>query len=147
MWFLYGFALLAGVANALQAGTNATLSKTLAQPFAAGIVVALVGAVTLLGLGLVLGRFALPSLSDIRAVPPWAWLGGMIGALLILTQLFVAHRIGAAPYLGLLVTAGVVTSILLDHFGWIGFTQHPASLWRILGGLLMVVGIALVAMF
>lgn len=147
MWFLYGFALLAGVANALQAGTNATLSKTLAQPFAAGIVVALVGAVTLLGLGLVLGRFALPSLSDIRAVPHWAWLGGMIGALLILSQLFVAQRIGAAPYLGLLVTAGVVTSILLDHFGWIGFTQHPASLWRILGGLLMVVGIALVAMF
>lgn len=70
-----------------------------------------------------------------------------MGALLILSQLYVAQRIGAAPYLGLLVTAGVVTSILLDHFGWVGFEQHPVSLWRICGGLLMIAGIALVAMF
>jgi len=45
------------------------------------------------------------------------------------------------------VTAGVVTSILLDNFGWVGFERHPASLWRILGGCLMVGGVALVALF
>jgi transporter family-2 protein len=147
MWFLYGFALLAGIANAVQSGVNATLSKNLAQPFAAGIVVSLMGGVTLLVVGLLLGRFALPNLGDIRAVPSWAWFGGVIGALLILSQLFVAQQIGAAPYIGLLVTAGVVTSILLDHFGWVGFDQHPVTLWRALGGLLMIGGIALVALF
>lgn len=147
MWHLYGLALLAGIANALQSGANATLSKTLGQPFAAGIVVALVGAVTLLILGLTLGRLAMPNMTAIRDVPLWAWLGGVTGALLILSQVFVAQRIGAAPYLGLLITAGVVTSILLDHFGWIGFEQHPVSVWRIAGGILMVGGIALVAMF
>jgi transporter family-2 protein len=41
----------------------------------------------------------------------------------------------------------VVTSIVLDHFGWVGFERHAASLWRILGGLLMVAGVALVAAF
>ena len=147
MWFLYGFALVAGIANAVQSGVNATLSKNLAQPFAAGIVVSLAGGVTLLVIGLILGRFALPSLGDMRAVPLWAWFGGMAGAFLILSQLFVAQQIGAAPYLGLLVTAGVITSILLDHFGWIGFEQHPLTLWRALGGVLMVGGIALVALF
>ncbi|KQP40668.1 hypothetical protein ASF49_20040 [Methylobacterium sp. Leaf104] len=147
MWFLYGFALLAGIANAVQSGVNATLSKNLTQPFAAGIVVSLAGGVTLLLIGLVLGRFALPSLGDIRAVPLWAWFGGVVGAFLILSQLFVAQQIGAAPYLGLLVTAGVITSILLDHFGWIGFEQHPLTLWRALGGVLMIGGIALVALF
>ena len=147
MWFFYGLALMAGIANAVQSGVNATLAKNLAQPFAAGIVISLVGATTLLAIGLILGRFAPPSLSDIRAVPHWAWLGGMMGALLVLSQLYVAQRIGAAPYLGLLVTAGVVTSILLDHFGWVGFEQHPVSLWRICGGLLMIAGIALAAMF
>lgn len=147
MWFLYGFALLAGIANTVQSGTNATLSKTLGQPFVTGIVVTLVGAATLLVVGLALGRLALPSVGDIRSVPLWAWTGGMLGALLILSQLFVAQQIGAAPYLGLLVTAGVATSILLDHFGWVGFAQHPVTLWRALGGLLMVAGIALVALF
>ena len=80
-------------------------------------------------------------------MPLWAWFGGVVGALLILSQLFVAQQIGAAPYLGLLITAGVITSILLDHFGWIGFEQHPLTLWRALGGVLMVGGIALVALF
>jgi transporter family-2 protein len=59
----------------------------------------------------------------------------------------VARQIGAAPFLGLLVTAGVATSILLDNFGWVGFERHPAGIWRILGGILMVVGVALVAYF
>lgn len=147
MWFLYGFALVAGIANAVQSGVNATLSKNLAQPFAAGIVVSLGGGATILVVGLILGRLSLPSLEDMRAVPPWAWFGGAAGALLILSQLFVAQQIGAAPYLGLLITAGVITSILLDHFGWIGFEQHPLTLWRALGGVLMVGGIALVALF
>ncbi|MCJ2032931.1 DMT family transporter [Methylobacterium sp. J-068] len=147
MWLLYGLALLAGIANAVQSGTNATLSKSLDQPFAAAIVVSLVGGATLLVVGLILGRFALPNMGAIRSVPPWAWFGGAMGALLILSQLFVAQRIGAAPYLGLLITAGVITSIVLDHFGWVGFERHPVSLWRVLGGLLMAGGIALVAMF
>lgn len=69
MWFFYGLALMAGIANAVQSGVNATLAKTLAQPFAAGIVISLVGATTLLAVGLILGRFAPPSMSDIRAVP------------------------------------------------------------------------------
>ncbi|WP_350223139.1 DMT family transporter [Escherichia coli] len=54
---------------------------------------------------------------------------------------------GAAPFLGMLVTAGVITSILLDHFGWVGFERHPATLWRIAGGLLMIGGVALVTIF
>ncbi|TXP84676.1 EamA-like transporter family protein, partial [Escherichia coli] len=58
-----------------------------------------------------------------------------------------ARQIGAAPFLGMLVTAGVITSILLDHFGWVGFERHPATLWRIAGGLLMIGGVALVTIF
>ncbi|MCJ2045327.1 DMT family transporter [Methylobacterium sp. J-078] len=147
MWLLYGLALVAGITNAVQSGVNATLSKSLGQPFAAGIVISLMGAMTLLVVGLILGRFALPSLSDVRAVPNWAWMGGIMGALLILAQLYAAQQIGAAPFLGLLVTAGVVTSIVLDHFGWVGFAQHPVSAWRACGGVLMVAGVVLVTMF
>ncbi|HEX8417052.1 MAG TPA: DMT family transporter [Methylobacterium sp.] len=147
MWYLYGLALLAGIANAVQPGPNATLAKALTQPFAAGLVVVIVSGSTLLIAGLVSGRLALPTYAQAAEVPWWGWLGGMLGALLILSQLFVAQQIGAAPFLGILVTAGVVTSITLDHFGLVGFREHPASLWRILGGILMVGGVAMVAAF
>ena len=59
----------------------------------------------------------------------------------------IARQIGAATFLGLFVTAGVITSLLLDHFGWVGFNQHRAGLWRIIGAILMIGGVALVGLF
>ena len=46
-----------------------------------------------------------------------------------------------------MITAGVVGSIILDHHGLVGFARHRAGRWRILGGALMVAGVALVAAF
>lgn len=146
MWYLYGLVVIAGIANAVQSGTNATLAKGLAQPFAAGLVVALGTGTGLLVVGLVTGRLSLPSLAQASTVPAWAWCGGLLGSLVIMAQLFAAQRIGAAPFLAILVTTGVVTSIVLDHFGWIGFAQHPVSSWRAIGGLVMVCGVVLVAL-
>jgi transporter family-2 protein len=146
MWTLYVFALLAGIANAVQPGPNATLAKALGQPFAAALLVVAVSATTLLLAGLASGRLALPGAEEAARVPWWAWFGGSLGACLVMAQLFVARPIGAAPFLGLLVTAGVVTSIALDHFGWAGFETHAATWTRIAGGLLMIAGVTLVAL-
>ncbi|WP_336491421.1 DMT family transporter [Methylobacterium nigriterrae] len=147
MWYLYGFVLLAGIANAIQPGMNGTLAKGLPQPLAAGLVVGAATALTILAAGLVSGRLAWPSQAQVAQVPWWAWCGGVLGGGIVATQLLIARQIGAAPFLGLLVTAGVVTSIALDHFGWVGFAEHPANLRRILGALLMIAGVALVAAF
>ncbi|GJE59924.1 DMT family transporter [Methylobacterium trifolii] len=146
MWYLYGFVLLAGVANAVQAGQNGALSKGLSQSLTAGLVVAAGTASCILAVGLASGKLAWPTYAQAMEMPWWAWFGGILGGGIILAQFVVARQIGAAPFLGLLVTAGVVTSIVLDHFGWVGFERHPATLWRILGGILMVGGVALVAM-
>lgn len=145
MWYLYGFVLLAGVANAVQAGQNGALSKGLDESLTAGLIVVAGTATSILVVGLLSGKLAWPTAAQAVAMPWWAWLGGILGGCIILAQFLVARQIGAAPFLGLLVTAGVVTSIILDNFGWVGFEQHPASVWRILGGLLMIAGVALVA--
>jgi transporter family-2 protein len=147
MWYLYGAVLLAGIANAVQAGQNGALAKSLGGSLSAGIVVA-AGTATFITLaGLASGKLTLPSAAQVLDVPWWAWFGGVLGGGIVVTQLMVARQIGAAPFLGMLVTAGVATSILLDHFGWVGFERHPATLWRIAGGLLMIAGVALVAIF
>ena len=67
--------------------------------------------------------------------------------LLILAQLYASPAIGAATFLGIIVTVGVLASLVLDHFGWIGFQVHPASVWRVAGAVLMVIGVGLVAVF
>jgi transporter family-2 protein len=80
-------------------------------------------------------------------MPWWAWFGGIMGGGIILAQFFIARQIGAATFLRLFVTAGVITSLLLDHFGWVGFDQHRAGLCRILGAVLMISGVALIGFF
>ena len=80
-------------------------------------------------------------------MPWWAWIGGLFGATVLASQLFVAQRVGAGPYVGLVVTAAVVMSLILDHFGLVGFEEHRANVWRLLGAGLMIVGVALVARF
>lgn len=147
MWYLYAFVLIAGIANAIQPGQNATLAKGLSQPLTAGIAVGLGGAAGILVVGLVSRRLAWPTYSELTQIPWWAWFGGVMGGAVVVAQLLIARQIGAGAFLGLLVTAGVITSIVLDHFGWVGFEVHPVSLWRILGGALMIGGVILVAMF
>jgi transporter family-2 protein len=48
---------------------------------------------------------------------------------------------------GLIIAANIVTSIAIDHFGLLNTPVHTASIWRIVGGALMVGGIALVSKF
>jgi transporter family-2 protein len=147
MWYLYVFILLAGVANAIQPGQNGALAKSFSQPLVAGLIVGLFTASTVLIVGLVTRRLEWPTQHELAQVPWWAWGGGVFGGGIVITQLMIARQVGAGVFLGLLVTAGVVTSILLDHFALVGFERHPASTWRLLGGLLMVAGVGLVALF
>ncbi len=147
MWYLYGLALLAGVANAIEPGQNATLAKVSGQPMLAGIFCFALAMVCFAILMVVTRRLDRPSGEQVASVPWWAWPGGVLGAAVVLAQLYVSEQIGAAPFLGCVITAGVVGSIALDHYGLVGFERHPAGRWRIAGGVLMIAGVALVAAF
>lgn len=147
MIVLYVFVFVAGVANAFQAGTNATLAKSLHQPFLAALLIIGVSALTLAAAGLVSGRLAWPGVAAFADVPWWGWTGGLLSAVLLMSQLFVASAVGAGPFLGIIVVAGTLASLLIDNYGLVGFDVHALNPWRVLGGLLMGVGVLLVALF
>ena len=69
MILLHPFVLLAGVANAFQAGTNATLAKTLNAPFLAALLIVGTSALALAGVGLASGRLSWPTAAGLGAVP------------------------------------------------------------------------------
>jgi bacterial/archaeal transporter family-2 protein len=144
-WLLTPIAVFAGMLMVVQAACNGMLEKGLDRPVTVAVLSLSVGISVLLIGGLALGKLEFPG-DKIAQVPWWAWFGGAIGAISLLSQPLAAPRLGAAMYIGLFVTASSVTSIVVDHFGWLGFEQHSASLGRIVGGLLMVIGIALVSM-
>jgi transporter family-2 protein len=139
-------AVLAGALNTVQAGANATLAKGLGQPILAALIVSAVNAAAYLLSALFLG-IGLPGHGRLVALPWWAWSGGILGAMYVLAMVFLAERLGSAVFTGLTVTAAIITSVVLDHYGVVGFEEHPAGSWRIVGCLLMVGGIALISIF
>ena len=145
-WIAILFSLAAGAANPFQSGTNAELKRQLAQPLWATMWVYASG---LLGVLLIQAftREPSPTTAQATATHWWAWTGGLISIVATIAGLMFAQRLGSAIFTGLSITASVVVSILLDHFGLLGLKQHAASPLRVLGGALMVGGIWLVCRF
>lgn len=144
--FLYVFVVLAGALNAVQSGTNAQLARSLERPWLAGLVVCL-STTLVFAVGMLVSGQGLPAAGKTASAPWWAWTGGLCGAAFVIASLFFAQKLGSGLFTGLTITAGVITSILIDHFGLVGFKQHSAGLWRIVGAGLMIGGLGLVARF
>ena len=133
-------ALAAGAANPFQSGTNAQLNKQLSQPVWAGIWVYATGLLGILLVQLVSAATGAGMRGRISAVKPWAWLGGLISIASTMAGLMLAQRMGSGLFTGLTLTASLVTSVVLDQFGLIGFAQKSASPMRMVGCGLMIAG-------
>ena len=146
IWFFGALAFLGGVLNTIQSGSNAVLSKSLGQPITAALVVTLVNGALYLLIGAVHGGLGMPKVSALHTVPWWGWLGGAFGGAYVLASIFFAETLGAGVFIGLTVTAGIVTSLVMDHWGLVGFKEHALNWPRALGATLMIGGVILVAL-
>lgn len=145
-WLIYVLAAAAGAANPAQAAANAELKKVLGQVLTATTLVYITGFLGMLVIHLIT-RHALPTMDKFAAVPWWAWTGGLISIAATISGAAFAQRLGSGVFTGISVTAALVMSIVLDHFGWMGFKQHPASWQRIVGGALMIAGLWITSKF
>ena len=97
--------------------------------------------------GILVVQESFPRLDSLAKTPWWAWLGTVIAAVPVITTLLFAGKLGGAAFNGLVVTATMVASVLLDQFGLLGFDVHVASAGRIVGALLMIGGVTLICLF
>jgi bacterial/archaeal transporter family-2 protein len=143
---LFALTIGAGLATALQSACTSAQVKFLHNPYLVVLTSLLGSAVVVCAMALLTGGFGIGR-ADPGQVPWWAWLAGACGALVLLSQPIAAHALGAATYIGLFVSTSVTASVVLDHFGWLGFSQHPAGLWRLTGAAMMIGGVTLVSLF
>jgi transporter family-2 protein len=80
-------------------------------------------------------------------MPWWAPIGGLAGAVAVYLGLTMVDKIGAGPFNGLIITANILASIAIDHYGFLNMPVHPLSTFRAVGAVLMVAGITLIAKF
>jgi len=133
----------AGACFALQASANASLRAHLASPLWAAFFSICGTILTAVTVMLVL-RPVPPAAVAARGAPWWNWIGGPLGALIVLSGATLAPRLGAAAFIAAVVGGQLACSLLLDHFGLMDLPQRQVSAGRILGVLLVFAGMLLV---
>ena len=146
-WLLGLFAVLAGISNPLQSGSNSALNKSLASPVLSALIVYGVGGVCLLACIPFLGFATRGSGAKMLGLPWWAFIGGVCNALFLMSTLLITKRLGSATFTTAVVIAAIITSLALDHFGLMGFPVRHATWPRIVGGVLAICSVVMIAVF
>ncbi|MCY1389523.1 Inner membrane protein YdcZ [compost metagenome] len=141
-WWLLCLPLIAGAFLPLQAGINGQLAKQVSSVLAAALISFAVGTVALVAL--VLLQREVPTFNALKGLTWWHWSGGLLGAFFITTAAFAGPRIGAMLFMALVLAGQLTMAMALDHFGWAGFREAPASLGKLTGLVLIFGGIWLI---
>ncbi|UFH53970.1 DMT family transporter [Spirosoma sp. KNUC1025] len=142
-YFYLLLAFIVGLAITVQAGVNANLRQAMASPILAAAISFGSGFVILVLLFLASGG-STPPAETIRQVSWWKWMGGLMGAVYMITVIVSVTKIGTANLVSLSVAGQLVAALVLDHYGLLGFAHHPANTWRLLGVFLIIAGVLLV---
>jgi len=140
LWLL---ALVAGALIPVQAAANAALSKSIQGnvPFSALALFVVAGVVT--ALAVLVSRDSIPAAASLRAAPWWSYIGGLIVAFYVFSITFLAPRLGVGTAISLVVTGQILAALTIDHFGLLRSLTFPLTPTRLLGAVLMGIGVFL----
>ena len=141
LW-VWAVVVVAGCLMPVQPVLNAWAAHALESPWWAAFLSFAGGTGVLLVLALALS--GLPSLKAINSLSPAVLWAGPLGALFVTATLVAVPRLGVFPVMVLLVAGQLGAALVMDHFGWMGVPRVPLSWQRVLGGILVFVGVLLV---
>lgn len=134
-----------GALMPLQTAINSRLRLALGSPFTASFASFLIGAS-----GLALALLALEgpgatlaALSAAAGAPWWQWIGGLLGVVLLTTNIFAFAHLGGVETALWPILGSIVSSLAVDAFAWFGAHYRPLTVLRALGALAVLIGVAL----
>lgn len=140
-WFWLAVTFVVAVFLPVQPGANARLGELTGDALFAVLACTALTALICLGAWLAGGGRGLPpGLAD---APLWTFSGGLIGAAYILASVRAAPVLGASLFIAVTSAAQMLASLVIDHYGLAGFGRQPVSLSRVVGGVLVVIGVIL----
>ena len=143
LW-LYPLIMAAGALQAWGPPMNGALRTSLSNPWLASLA-SFLPVVACLMIVLVCVPRPSPTAAGVSSTPWWAPLGGLIGAFAVVAGLLFVDKVGAGAFAGLTITANILMSLAIDHFGWFNLPAHHMNAGRTLGAALIVGGIALIS--
>ena len=140
--FLLPLALVLCIAMAFQTAINSQLREHLHSPLQAALLSFTVGTIVL-ALMVFFQSAEKPSVAELANIPWLLWIGGCLGVYAISMSIYTAPKLGFLTFSGLVIFGQLVISMLLDHFGWLGTDKTPINWQRLLGSIIIFVGVLL----
>jgi transporter family-2 protein len=119
---------------------NGRLGKSMGEALHASVILFGVGFLFCLTVALVLTK-SLPHATDLANAKPIEYLGGFIVGFYVISATLLAPRIGLANFIVCAVSAQIIISVVIDHFGLLGAMVRPVSMTRLIGIGLLIAGI------
>ena len=137
LWII--IVIISGMLIPVQAGLNAMV-KQISNGLIAGGWNTMLATIVFIGALLVI-RLPYPTIAALTTLPWWAYLGGLCSAFYVFTSLSSAHILGAVLLIVCLTAGQMIGSVILDHFGWLGYSVKPLTLARLFGIFCVITGI------
>jgi bacterial/archaeal transporter family-2 protein len=135
--YLVMIAAIGGIAVALQAQLMGSIDRQVGT--LESVFVTYGGGGFLIGIIMILLRGG--NLSGLTQVPGYTLLSGPMGLVLIAAIGYSVPRLGLVPAFTILVAAQFMTAALIDQFGLFGAEIRQINLSRVVGMLVMLLGI------
>ncbi|NTJ44685.1 DMT family transporter [Agrobacterium larrymoorei] len=135
-------AIITGAAVPFQAGANAALGRSLSHPLWGTAISLCVSLLCIIPVMLA-ARVPLPTLVPALQAPNWIWIGGVVGVIYVTGALMIAPKLGAATFIIAVIVGQMIASATIDAFGLMGFPKQALSASRLIGLVVVVVGICI----
>ena len=131
--------IVAGILVTIQGPINVQLGKTIGNSYWSTLMTFIVGGLFMLIFALVTKQTT--SVGTEQSFKLWQLLGGIFGAIYVVSIIIVMPVLGVGTATVLLLFVQLVTSMIFDHFGWLGTQIRPFDVYRAVGVILMAIGI------
>lgn len=141
LWMIW--AVIIGMISAMQQAINGHLGTLLHSSVQAAFISFGIGMILIVSITMCLTK-NYPSKQMFREVEPWAFSGGVLGALFVLTTVISVPVIGTGLTIMMALIGQVVGSIFVQQFGLWQSNKTGVQLKQILGIIIMIVGIIII---
>lgn len=141
LWMIW--AVLIGMFSAMQQAINGRLGTLLNSPVQAAFISFGIGMILIIIVTAIFVKQS-PTMSAVKQTEPWAYAGGILGALFVLTTVISVPQIGTGLTIMVALLGQLIGSIFVQQFGWWYSNKAGVQRKQIIGILVMLVGIAII---
>lgn len=151
LWIWRIFGVIIGMLSAIQIAVNGYLSKVVESPIKSSLISFAVGIILLAVICIIAQKKSnskvIPSKNKSQRYSWWIWLGGILGGIYILANIYLSGIIGTGMTVIVLLVGATIGGLIIDNFGLFDMENKPVNAIKILGVIIMLAGAVAIKLF